>query len=97
LSLSKKLGLRKFISTRITLAKNKLELKCPISLLLEDLKISIHAESSYAKNIKRILKNLRKSSEDILKDPEELVDTLIKMATSKPLLGRMWIGWTAFV
>jgi hypothetical protein len=61
------------------------------------LKISKHFETEYANHLEQIILNLKNTSSDRLNDEEELVDVLLRMSTYKPLLGRMWIGWTSFV
>ena len=95
--MARRLGEKKFIASRISQAKSKLELACPVRVLLKDLSISIHSESAYYGDIQKTIMEAKLNGKDELDDAEELVEALLKLSTDKALLVRMWMGWLAFI
>ena len=87
------------MESRIRQVNQKLNLICPRASLLQDLQLSIHNETPYFDKIKAIFERdmPQTNIENRLENCEELAESLIKMATDKSLLGRMWIGWAAFI
>lgn len=90
------MGHQEFIKSRIQQVNEKLDLLIPSKSLLNDLQLSIHKGTQCSMKLTQILK-LPKNKSLRAKNCEELTELLIKMAIDKSLLGRMWIGWAAFI
>jgi hypothetical protein len=91
------MGEKEFIYSRIRQTKEKLNLMCPFENLTNDLEISKHRNLEFFNDMKKSILRVKRGNSLEMKDEEELVESLIMMSTSKPLLMRMWIGWLSFI
>lgn len=90
-----------FPQEKIKIVRAKLRGESPVSIMLQELNMSIHSKQSYFGNIQCIVRGeeprYRQHFPEGVLPLADQVDCLIDMATDPDILGRTWTGWNPFV